>query len=61
MEDFYVRLQNGNFQKATSEADAIQKAKNASASAMGQPISVFKLVGVARNPIGSIAYEPVKP
>ena len=60
MEEYVVRLNNGSFQKAVSEADAIQKAKNASASTMGQPIAVFKLIGVARNPVESIAYEPVK-
>lgn len=60
MEEFYVRLNNGSFQKASNEADAIQKAKNASAASMGQPIGVFKMVGVAKNPVESIAYEPVK-
>lgn len=60
MEEWYVRLNNGTFQKASNELDAINKAKNASAATMGQAIGVFKLVGVAKNPVESIAYEPLK-
>lgn len=60
MEEWYVRLNNNNFQKASNELDAINKAKNASAATMGQAIGVFKLVGVAKNPVNSIIYKPVK-